>query len=203
MMRTRSRQRVTASPKFDDSSQKPPTAASESVMSRMALTATRPARRRSRSASPNRKPNTSALVLDEASALQRERALAKGGGEDRLLRGEEHGGAAAPDVLHDAEDLGRHHLVEIAGGLVGGEQPGLARDGARQGRALRLALGELRRIRLRARREADGPQGIEDARRDVAARGAENAEHEGDVLVHGAAGEQLGVLEDDADGAAQ
>ena len=58
MMRTRSRQCAVAWPTFVDTSQKPPRAASESVISKMAATATRPARRRSRSASPMRKPST-------------------------------------------------------------------------------------------------------------------------------------------------
>ena len=58
MMRTRSRHRATARSRFTESSQNPPSAASDSVISTIALTATRPARRRSRTASPIRNPST-------------------------------------------------------------------------------------------------------------------------------------------------
>src|SRR4029077_4497472 len=74
---------------------------------------------------------------------------------------------------------------------------------AGQRRPLRLALGELGGIGLGARGEADGPQGVEDTPGDLAARCAEHAQHEGNVLVDGPAGQELGVLENDADRAAQ
>src|SRR5262245_58517967 len=101
---------------LEESSQKAPRAASESVIRRMALTATRPARRRSLSASPSRKPNTggSALVLDEPAVLERQRPLLERGGQRGLVRGEEHCRAARPDVAHDLDDLARHALVEVA-----------------------------------------------------------------------------------------
>src|SRR5215813_5519152 len=107
MIFTRSRNCATAWPRLKESSQKAPSAASDSVMSMMALTATRPARRRSLSASPRRKPNTgrSALVLDEAAGLQRERAPAQRGGQEPLVGREQHGGPARPDVLDDVENL--------------------------------------------------------------------------------------------------
>src|SRR5438093_872937 len=190
---------------LEDSSQKAPSAASDRVIRRIALMATRPARRRSRSASPRRNPNTggSALVLDEAAAVDRQRALLERGRQRGLVRGEEHRGAARPDVAHDLDDLGRHALVEVAGGLVGDEQERLARDGAGQRGTLGLARRELGRIGLGAGREADGAERVEDAAGDLAPRRAQHAQHEGHVLVDGAAGQQLGVLKDDADRAPQ
>src|SRR5215813_9991229 len=142
MIFTRSRNCATAWPRLKESSQKAPSAASDSVMNMIALTATRPARRRSLSASPSRKPNTirSALVLHEAPRLQRERAPTQRGGQEALVGREQHGGPARPDVLHDVEDLGGHPFVQVAGGLVGDQQERLARDRARQRRPLRLAL---------------------------------------------------------------
>src|SRR3990172_4816591 len=94
MMRTRSRQLATARSRFDETSQNPPSAASESAISTIALTATRPARRRSRSASPIRKPSMarSALVLHDAPALERDRAPPEGRGEPGLVGGEHDGG---------------------------------------------------------------------------------------------------------------
>ena len=41
------------------------------------------------------------------------------------MRREDHGGAPAPDVLYQPDDLGRHLLVEVAGGLVGEQEGGL------------------------------------------------------------------------------
>src|ERR1043165_8147709 len=116
---TRSRKWATASLMLDDSSQKAPSAASEGVIRRMALTATRPARRRSRRASTRRNPNTAlALVLDQSFVLDPERALLERGGQRRRVRGEQHRGAAGVDVAHDLDHLGRHALVEVAGRLV-------------------------------------------------------------------------------------
>src|SRR5262249_32361646 len=68
-------------------------------------------------------------------------------------------------------------------------------------RTLRFALAELGRIGLSARGKADRTQGLERARRDLATRHTGDAQYEGDVLVHRASGQELGVLEDDADGA--
>src|SRR3990167_7479220 len=117
MMRTRSRQRPAARSRFADTSQKPPSAASESVIRRIALTATRPARRRSRSASPTRKPNIarSALVLHAPAGLERERPPAQRRGDPRLVGREDHGRAARPDVPEHLEDLRGHRVVEAPG----------------------------------------------------------------------------------------
>ncbi len=57
-MRAWPRQAVTADPRFVDSSQNAPAAPRDNVISITALTATRPARRRSRNASLTRKPST-------------------------------------------------------------------------------------------------------------------------------------------------
>src|SRR2546422_4399359 len=65
MTRTRSRHRATARSRFSESSQNPPSAASDSVISTTALTATRPARRRSRTASPIRNPSTPSALRSE------------------------------------------------------------------------------------------------------------------------------------------
>jgi hypothetical protein len=125
------------------------------------------------------------------------------GGQRRLVGREQHRGAAGPDVLDDVEDLGGHALVEAAGRLVGDQQERLARDRAGQRRPLGLPLRELSGIGLGTRGEAHRAQGVEDPARDLTARCAQHAQHERHVLVDGPAGQQLGVLEDDADGATQ
>ena len=101
------------------------------------------------------------------------------------------------------EDLARHVLVEVAGRLVGQQEARRLHDGARQRGPLGLALGELVADTPGRARRGPPPSAPRRARGDLAPRRAEHAQHEGHVLEHGAAGEQLGVLEDDADRAAQ
>src|SRR5205809_653694 len=192
MMRTRSRHRATARSRFAESSQNPPSAASDRVISTIALTATRPARRRSRSASPIRNPSTrSALVLHEPPALERERPSPERLREVRLVRREHDRRATGPDVAQRAQDLVLHRLVEVARRLVGEEERGLAHDRAGERRALSLALRELRGVGLRAGREADDAERVEDALGDLALGRPQHAEDEGDVLVDGADREEL------------
>src|SRR6202022_1968463 len=91
---------------------------------------------------PWRGPSSS-LVLYETAAFEAEGAALEEGDEARLVGGEEHRGAAPPDLLHQPQDLARHVLVQVAGGLVGQQQAGRLHDGPRQRGPLRLALGEL------------------------------------------------------------
>src|SRR5712692_543886 len=192
-----------ARPRLSEKTQKPPNAESDSAISSTALTPTRPAPRRSRRASPTRKESTLPFVLDEVAAFQLERAALELGDEARLVCREHDGGAPAPDVLDEAQDLARHLLVEIAGGLVGEQEGGRLDDGAGQGSALGLALRELMRIGLGAGRQPDGLERGEGLGSDVPAWRAEHAQDESHVLEDGAPGQQLGVLEDNADGAPQ
>src|SRR5260370_4979316 len=102
-------------------------------MSRMALTPTRPARRKSTSASLTMKLSTGLpFVLQQDSTTQLDRAALELDSEAGLMGGQEHGGAAAADVLDEGEDLSCHGLVEIAGGLVREEKRRRLDAGARQ-----------------------------------------------------------------------
>src|SRR5256886_7075021 len=200
MMRTRSRHRATARSRFTESSQNPPSAASESVISTIALTATRPPGRRSRTASPIRNPSTpSALVFHDPSTLERDRPSPERAREVGLVRGEHDRRAARPDVPEHGEDLVLHRLVEVPRRLVGEEEGRPAHDRARERRALGLALRELSRVRLGARREAHDAERVERALGDLALGRPQPTENEGDVLVDGTDREELRVLEDDAD----
>src|SRR6185503_19597095 len=138
-----------ARPRLSESNQKPPSAVSESAMSRIAARPMRPARRRSRIASFMTKLNTvprlpsstwlshvdrgpsrsrqpgspgSSLVLYQAAAFELERAALELGHQPGLVRREEHRGPAAPDALDQRHDLVGHLVVQVAGGLVGQEQ---------------------------------------------------------------------------------
>src|SRR5439155_384934 len=149
-----------------------------------ALTATRPARRRSRTASPIRNPSTpSALVFHDPSALERDRPSPERAREVGLVRGEHDRRATRPDVPEHGEDLVLHRLVEVPRRLVGEEERRPAHDRARERRALRLALRELSRVRLSARREAHDAERVERALGDLALGRPQHTENEGDVLV--------------------
>src|SRR6266850_5615255 len=219
-----------ARPRLSESSQNPPRAVSESAISRMAARPMRPARRRSRIASfitklsislrlsystwlshVDRGPSRSRLpgapgssfVLYEPAAFEFQGAALELGHEAGLVRREHHGGPAAPDVLDQRQDLVGHLVVQVAGGLVGQEQPRRLDDGPRQRGALRLPLGELVRKGLGSRGEPHRLERGEGLGRDVAPGRPQHAEHEGHVLEDGAAGQELRVLEHDADGAPQ
>jgi len=139
----------------------------------------------------------------EAAALQAKGPALELGHHPGLVRGQEHRRALDPDVPDDVEDLIGHVVVEVAGGLVGQEERGRLDQRARERDPLRLTLGELVGIGLGAPGEADGFEARERQRRDLAPGRAEHPEHEGDVVEHGPAGEELGVLENDPDGPAQ
>src|SRR5260370_38245021 len=174
--------------RLSERSQNPPSAVGESAMSRIALIPTRPARRRSRMASLKMKLSMgscrvglcrdfSPFVLYEAATLESQRAALQQGDETGLVGGEEHGGAAAPDLLDETQDLARHVLVQVAGRLVGQEQTGRFDDGPGQRGPLRFALGELVRAGLCAGGETHRLQGREGLGGDVAPRSAQHAEH--------------------------
>src|SRR5437773_4117906 len=116
-MRARSRHSETARPRFDESSQKPPRATSEKPIITTALIPTRPVRRTSRNVSLSTKPSTGSAVLDQAAALEHERPLLEALGQCRLVRGQDDGGAPGPDVLDHVEQLRRHRVVDVGGGL--------------------------------------------------------------------------------------
>src|SRR5688572_8640915 len=142
MTRRRSRDAATALPRLPESSRKLPTAPSDSMMRTIALAATRPARRRSRNASPTRKPTTYLpLVLHETPSVQDEPAPAQTGREARLVRGEDDARPAGVDIADDLEDLAAHLVVEVAGRFVGDEERGSPDDRPCERRALRLPLG--------------------------------------------------------------
>ena len=71
------------------------------------------------------------------------------------VRDHDDGRAVGVDAVEEIHDLARHERVEVAGRLVGEDQLRIAGEHARDGHALLLPAGELRRQMLRARGEAD------------------------------------------------
>ncbi len=103
----------------------------------------------------------------------------------------------ADGVAEEGEDLGAGAGVEIAGGLVGEDDVGLARQRAGAGDALLLAAGELARPVREAAGEADGVHhGVQPLLVDLAAG---DVHREGDVLERRQGGQQVERLEDEAD----
>src|SRR3954469_8135365 len=76
--------------------------------------------------------------------------------ETIVVRDHHHGRSVLlVQLLENAHDLVAHGGVEIAGRLVGEHDARLSDDGARDGDALLLAAGELRRKVMNARRKSD------------------------------------------------
>src|SRR5438105_4885377 len=118
-----------------------------------------------------------------------------GGHQDRRL-------GLVIDLEEELHDLPAGGRVEVAGGLVGDDEPRLVHEGPCDGDALLLAAGELTGILVELAGQSDGLQRLAAARLDDRAGLAEDAEREGHVLVNGQLGQKLEVLEDEADLAA-
>jgi hypothetical protein len=160
-------------------------------MSRIALTPTRPVRRRSRRASLARK-------LVTLSPRPSRGAHARAGAS-----GARAGPPASPDVSRRVPSCRGCRCPVISSRispamsssrlpvrLVRDQERGRLHDGTRERRSLSLALREAGGGCAWAR--AESPTALRAANasgRDLAARRAEHAEHEGDVVEHGAPGE--------------
>ena len=102
----------------------------------------------------------------------------------------------------ELEDLPADQRVEVARRLVGDDDPRVMDERAGDRRPLLLAARQLVGVLLRLLRQPDEREHAVDGRPDLASRGAGHLEREGDVLAHGLARQELEVLEDDADLAA-
>jgi len=116
--------------------------------------------------------------------------------------GDEHQGAAAVALQPEQEldDRVAGALVEIAGRLVGDEDRGVRRHGARDGDALLLAARELRRIVVPALAETDEAKLGLGALEGIV--GVGELERQGNVLERRHGRYQVERLEHDADAAA-
>ena len=106
------------------------------------------------------------------------------------------------DPQQQLQDLPADERVEVAGRLVGDDQPRVVDERAGDRRPLLLAAGQLRRGLLGLRGQPDQGQHAIDRRPDLAPRRAGHLEREGDVLVDRLGRQELEVLEDDPDLAA-
>ena len=95
------------------------------------------------------------------------------------------------------DDVATSRLVEIAGWLVGDEDPGTRRERAGERDALLLAAGKLSRIVVEPAAQSDRRQFVLGARKCVARAG--EFERHGDVFQRGHGRDQVEGLEHDAD----
>ena len=96
-----------------------------------------------------------------------------------------------------------HVGIEVARRLVGQQQHGLVDERARDGHALLLAARELQRVGVHLVVQPHRLQGREGAPLLLLGGHGQDAQHEGDVLQDRLALQELEILEDDADRAAQ
>ncbi|MCY1367093.1 hypothetical protein D9M69_540090 [compost metagenome] len=112
---------------------------------------------------------------------------------------DDHGHTLLRQVLHHAQHFVAQLRVQRRGGLVEQHQFGFHRQGARNGHALLLAAGELRRVMPGALGQAHLGQQFTGQRLGVGLAGAAYADGaEGDVLQGGHLREQVELLEDHA-----
>ena len=87
------------------------------------------------------------------------------GGEIEIVRHEDEGGAElAIELRHEVDHAGAGAHVQVAGGLIGKENPGPVAERACQRDALLLAAGELRRVVMAAVGEPDPAEELVGAR---------------------------------------
>ena len=116
----------------------------------------------------------------------------------RVVGDHDHGLAELVDrAAEELEGLGRGAAVEVAGGFVGEDDLGVAREGSGDGDALLLPAGELAGPVVEAVTEPDGvDDGVEPGRVEVAAG---EIGRELDVLERGEGGDEVEGLEHEAD----
>src|SRR5712691_915562 len=126
--------------------------------------------------------------------------LALGAGGALRAVGDHHDRRALlVDLVEQVHDLPCHQRVEVAGGLVGEDEAGVARQHSGDGHPLLLPARELRRQVARARAEADELEGARDPRPALGARQAAVAQGHVDVVEGIQIGDEVEALEDEPD----
>lgn len=120
------------------------------------------------------------------------------GGEFEVVGDEDEGGAGfVVEVEEEVDDVAAVAAVEVAGGFVGKEQGGAVDEGAGEGDALLLTAGELNGVVVGAVLEADFGEQAACAAVGIAL--AEQFQGHHDVFEGGEGGDELEILEDEAD----
>ncbi|GAA5017727.1 hypothetical protein GCM10025734_68890 [Kitasatospora paranensis] len=141
--------------------------------------------------------------LDDPAAAHQGRGVADRLDDVHLVGDQQHGEAElAVEVAQQGQDRPGGLRVEGAGGLVGEQHLGVAGQGAGDADALLLAAGELAGVAAGPVGEADQVEQFGGLAAALGAVQADDLQRQFDVLLGGARGEQVEVLEDHADPAA-
>ena len=143
------------------------------------------------------------LVADDAALVELDHAAAHVVDHLAVVGDDDDRRAGLVDPVEQLHHADRGDRVEVAAGLVGEQQRRVVDEGAGDRDALLLAAGELVGVAVQLGREADQAQRLRHLGADLGAAGADHLQRVGDVVVDGAVGQQLEVLEDGADVAPQ
>ena len=144
-----------------------------------------------------------ALVAHDAALAQLDHAPAHLVDHHVVVGGDDHGRARAVDAVDQLHDPDRGLGIEVARRLVGQQQRRVVHERPRDRDALLLAAGQLGRQVVELGRQADHAQDVRHLAADLLAALADHLKRVGDVVVDRAVRQQLVVLEDRADVAAQ
>src|SRR3954471_24144651 len=143
------------------------------------------------------------LVADDAALAQLDHAAAHLVDHLLVVGGHDDGRTGAVDPVDQLHDPDRGLGVEVAGRLVAEQERRVVDEGASDADSLLLAAGELVGVVVELGAQADQAQDVRHLAADHLPVLPDHLERVGDVRVDGAVGEQLVVLEDDAEVAAQ
>src|SRR5579859_5225088 len=138
------------------------------------------------------------VVSGDLPGVDRHHAAAEKVHDLAVVRGHHDGRTASVDAQEELHDLPRRGGVEVAGRLVGDDHPRGVHERPRDGDALLLAAGQVRRVGQLLAGEAHRVERFGHAAVDQAVRLAVHPQREGHVLVHGQVRQELEVLEDQA-----
>ena len=139
------------------------------------------------------------LVAHDAAVLQADNALADGRDDLGVVGGHQDGHAQFIDPQQELDDLPADYRIEVARRLVRDEEARVMDKGPGNRRSLLLAAGQLVGELVSLAREADHSQHAIDSGDDLLSRRAGDFERETDVVADGLVGQELEVLEHDAD----
>jgi len=136
------------------------------------------------------------LLVDHPAVIEADHAAAALIDQVAVVRGDEHRRAAQVRAVEDLHDLARQVGIEVAGRLVGHDDHRVVDQRAGDGHALLLAAGQLRRIRGHLVAEVHRAQHVVGLFLVLARRQPEHGQDEREVLEDGHPLDELEVLKD-------
>src|SRR5260370_1640440 len=143
------------------------------------------------------------LVSDNLAGFDRHHPAAHHVHDLAVVRCHQDRGASRIDLQEQLNDLPRGGRVQVSGGLIGEKNSRVMDERPRDRHPLLLAARKLVRVLGLLPFQPHDAEDFFDLRLEVAEGALSHAQREGDVLEHGQVRQQLEVLEDHADLAAQ